>query len=146
MPVRKFLVILKTLISSMDLIWIRCVWLGLEQKCAELWPSRNWVWDPVYTKGKRRYFPAVWPLVYTKTPFLSQKTIISKNSRFLKTPVMCCRANWEKQRFRFSLVDSEDSDWLAWLYPSSYTAANRFGIVMMTLAGVLMRVCERCYF
>ena len=35
---------------------------------------------PVYTEGKRRYFPAVWPLVYTKTPFLSQKTIISKNS------------------------------------------------------------------
>ncbi len=22
-----------------------CVWLGLEQICAELWPSRNWVWD-----------------------------------------------------------------------------------------------------
>ncbi len=35
-----FLVILKTLIS-----WIRCVWLGLELNCAELWPSRNWVWD-----------------------------------------------------------------------------------------------------
>ncbi len=38
-PAWKFLVILKTLI-----IWIRCVWLGLEQNCAELWPSRNWVW------------------------------------------------------------------------------------------------------
>ncbi len=36
----KFLVILKRLIS-----WIRCVWLGLELNCAELWPSRNWVWD-----------------------------------------------------------------------------------------------------
>uniref|UniRef100_A0A8C5FEY8 exo-alpha-sialidase n=1 Tax=Gadus morhua TaxID=8049 RepID=A0A8C5FEY8_GADMO len=35
---------------------------------------------PVYTKGKRRYFHTVWPLIYTKTPFLSQKTIISKNS------------------------------------------------------------------
>ncbi len=32
--------LLKTLIS-----WIRCVWLGLEQNSAELWPSRNWVWD-----------------------------------------------------------------------------------------------------
>ncbi len=39
-PVWKFLVILKTLIS-----WIRCVWLGLGLNCAELWPSRNWVWD-----------------------------------------------------------------------------------------------------
>ncbi len=39
-PAWKFLVILKTLIS-----WIRCVWLGLEQNCAELWPSSNWVWD-----------------------------------------------------------------------------------------------------
>ncbi len=39
-PAWKFLVILKTLIS-----WIRCVWLGLELNCAELWPSRNWVWD-----------------------------------------------------------------------------------------------------
>ncbi len=39
-PAWKFLVILKTLIS-----WFRCVWLGLEQNCAELWPSRNWVWD-----------------------------------------------------------------------------------------------------
>ena len=35
---------------------------------------------PVYTKGKRRYFHTVWPLIYTKTQFLSQKTIISKNS------------------------------------------------------------------
>ncbi len=39
-PAWKFLVILNTLIS-----WIRCVWLGLELNCAELWPSRNWVWD-----------------------------------------------------------------------------------------------------
>ncbi len=39
-PAWKFLVILKTLIS-----WIRCVWLGLELNSAELWPSRNWVWD-----------------------------------------------------------------------------------------------------
>jgi len=35
---------------------------------------------PVYTKRKHRYFPADWPLVYMKTPFLSQKTIISKHS------------------------------------------------------------------
>ena len=38
----------------------------------------------VYTKGTRRYLHAVWPLIYTMTPFLSQKTIISKqgNRRF----------------------------------------------------------------
>ena len=35
---------------------------------------------PVYTKGKRRYFHPVWPLIYMKTLFFSQKTIISKNS------------------------------------------------------------------
>ncbi len=39
----KFLVILKTLI-----IWIRCVWLGLELNCVELWPSRNGVWDQCF--------------------------------------------------------------------------------------------------
>ena len=37
-------------------------------------------------------------------------------------------------------VDSEDSDWLAWLYPSPYTAAHRFGIVIMALDGVFMGV------
>ena len=36
------------------------------------------------------------------------------------------------------VVDSEDSDWLSWLYPSPYTAAHRFGIVIMVLDGVLM--------
>ena len=36
-------------------------------------------------------------------------------------------------------VDSEDSDWLAWLYPSPYTAAHRFGIVIMPLDGVFRR-------
>ena len=39
----------------------------------------------------------------------------------------------------FFVVDSEDSDWLAWLYPSPYTAAHRFGIVIMALNGVFMR-------
>ncbi len=39
----KFLVILKTLIS-----WIRCVCLGLEQNCAELWLSMIRVWDQCY--------------------------------------------------------------------------------------------------
>ena len=39
----------------------------------------------------------------------------------------------------FVVVDSEDSDWLAWLYPSPYTAAHRFGIVIMALDGVFMR-------
>ena len=38
------------------------------------------------------------------------------------------------------VVDSEDSDWLAWLYPSPYTAAHRFGIVIMAFDGVSMRV------
>ena len=28
------------------------------------------------------------------------------------------------------VLDSEDSDWLAWLYPSPYTAAHKFGIVI----------------
>ena len=38
------------------------------------------------------------------------------------------------------VVDSEDFDWLAWLYPSPYTAAQRFDIVMMAPDGVFMRV------
>ena len=38
----------------------------------------------------------------------------------------------------FVVVDSEDSDWLAWLYPSPYTASHRFGIVIMALNGVFM--------
>ena len=37
------------------------------------------------------------------------------------------------------VVDSEDSDWLSWLYPSPYTAAHRFGIVIIALDGVFMR-------
>ena len=40
----------------------------------------------------------------------------------------------------FIVVDSEDSDWLAWLYPSPYTAPHRFGIVMIALDGVFMWV------
>ena len=36
----------------------------------------------------------------------------------------------------FVVVDSEDSDWLAWLYPSPYTAAHMFGIVIMVLDDV----------
>ena len=40
----------------------------------------------------------------------------------------------------FVVVDFEDSDWLAWLYPSPYTAAHRFGIIMMLLDAVFMRV------
>ena len=39
----------------------------------------------------------------------------------------------------FVVVDSEDSDWLAWLYSSPYTAAHGFGIVIMALDGVFMR-------
>src|SRR4029434_4575732 len=35
---------------------------------------------PVYTMGKRIYFHAFWPFIYTKTEVLSWKTIISKNS------------------------------------------------------------------
>ena len=34
----------------------------------------------------------------------------------------------------------EDSDRLAWLYPSPYTAAHRFGIVIMALNSVFMQV------
>ena len=40
----------------------------------------------------------------------------------------------------FVVVDSEDSDWLACLYPSPYTAAHRFGMVIIPLDGVFMRV------
>ena len=40
----------------------------------------------------------------------------------------------------FVFVDSEDSDWLAWLYPSPYTAVHRSGIVIMALESVFMRV------
>ena len=57
----------------------------------------------------------------------------------------------------FVVVDSEDSDWLAWLYPSPYTAAHRFGIVIMVLDSVFMHfyandnflktiLCAQCYF
>ena len=38
--------------------------------------------DPVYTEGKRIYFHAVWPFIYTKTEVLSRKTNISENSVF----------------------------------------------------------------
>ena len=38
----------------------------------------------------------------------------------------------------FVVVDSDDSDWLAWLYPSPYTATHRFGVVIMVLTGVFM--------
>ena len=38
------------------------------------------------------------------------------------------------------VLDSEDSDWLAWLYRSPYTAVHRFGIVIMALDGVFMQV------
>ena len=40
----------------------------------------------------------------------------------------------------FVVDDAEDSDWLAWLYPSPYTAAHKFGIVIMPLNGVFMWV------
>lgn len=33
----------------------------------------------------------------------------------------------------FVVVDSMDSDWLARLHPSLYTAVHRFGIVVMPL-------------
>ena len=46
----------------------------------------------------------------------------------------------------FVVVDSEDSDWLAWLYPSPYTAAHRFRIVIMVLDGVFMRVDVKDHF
>ena len=38
------------------------------------------------------------------------------------------------------VLDSEDSDWLARLYPSPYTAAQRFGIVRTALNCVFMQV------
>ena len=45
---------------------------------------------------------------------------------------------YRKTLVLFVVVDSEDSDRLAWLYPSPYTAAHRFGIVIMSLDGVFM--------
>ena len=53
--------------------------------------------------------------------------------------IYCFERN-RKSLVLFVVVDSEDSDWLAWLYPSPYTAAHRFGIVIMALDGVFMRV------
>ena len=63
---------------------------------------------------------------------------------------------YRKTLVLFVVVDSEDSDWLAWLYPSPYTATHRFGIVIMALDGVFMRfvnynflktlLCAQCYF
>ena len=41
-------------------------------------------------------------------------------------------ACYRKTLVLFVVVDSDDSDWLAWLYPSPYTAAHRFGIVIMS--------------
>ena len=38
------------------------------------------------------------------------------------------------------VVDFSNSDWFALLYPSHYTATYRFGIVIMALRGVFMRV------
>ena len=41
----------------------------------------------------------------------------------------------------FIVVDFEKSDWFAWLYPSHYTAAYRFGIAMGVFpGGVFVRV------
>ena len=40
----------------------------------------------------------------------------------------------------FIVVDSEDSDWLAWLYPSPSTATHRFSIVIMALDGAFIMV------
>ena len=38
------------------------------------------------------------------------------------------------------VLDSEDSDWLAWLHPSPFTAVHRFGRVIMVLNSVFKRV------
>ncbi len=39
------------LVTPMSLIiWIRCVWFGLELNSADLWPSRNWVWDQCFNE------------------------------------------------------------------------------------------------
>ena len=38
------------------------------------------------------------------------------------------------------VLDSEDSDWLAWLHPSPYTAAHRFGVVITALDSIFKRV------
>ena len=40
----------------------------------------------------------------------------------------------------FVVVDSEDSDWLAWFYPSPCTAAHRFLIVILALDAIFMRI------
>jgi hypothetical protein len=51
-----------------------------------------------------------------------------------------CLDRNRKSLVLFVAVDSKDSNWLAWLYPSPYTAALRFGIVIMVLEGVFKRV------
>ena len=51
-----------------------------------------------------------------------------------------CFERNRKSLVLFVVVDSEDSVWLACLYPSPYTAAHRFGMVIIPLDGVFMRV------
>ncbi len=68
-PVWKFLVILKSLSG-----WIRCVWIGLELNCAELWPSRNWVWDQ-WCKGTIRR--ALWKIKVENNAYIGCSKIWS---------------------------------------------------------------------
>ena len=98
-------------------------------------------WGPIYMMGKRRYFPAFWPVIYTKTPFLSQKPIISKNSGqsgdFWKRR-LCVAVSTGRN----GVLGSQTSHYvsvLTTMFTSPYTAAHRFGIVMMLLDGVFMR-------
>lgn len=51
-----------------------------------------------------------------------------------------CFERKRKSLVSFVGVDSEDFDWLAWLYSVAYTATHRFGIVIMALDSVFMRV------
>ena len=60
---------------------------------------------------------------------------------------VCCFERNRKSLVLFVVVDFEDSDWLAWLYPSPYTAAH------CIYAGWCKRqlflktmLCARCYF
>ena len=61
---------------------------------------------------------------------------------------LCHIGCFERNRKSLELfvVDSEDSDWLAWLHPPPYTAAHRSGIVRMALNGIFMRVDVNCNF
>ncbi len=87
-PAWKFLVTLKTLI-----IWIRCVWLGLN--CAELWPSRSL--RPMHQK------PDLDQNQYSSY-FVTQKYYFEELFSFLIYIIKCNLFLWCTAQFSVSLL------------------------------------------